>query len=94
MYAKRICGWSRGRISSPSGHKNCKLISLFFNEIGNYYDPTGQTYSRTASAKRDPILFGLINHSERLYYIADWEDELCDLTLDRIAERANIIQKL
>jgi hypothetical protein len=38
MYAKRICGWSRGCISSPSGHKNRKLISLFFNEIGNYVD--------------------------------------------------------
>jgi hypothetical protein len=25
-------------ISSPSGHKNRKLISLFFNEIGNYND--------------------------------------------------------
>ena len=36
MYTKRICGWSRGCISSPSGHKNRKLISLFFNEIGNY----------------------------------------------------------
>lgn len=72
----------------------CDELHVFDNYCVMYYDPTGQTYSRTASAKRDPILFGLINHSERLYYIADWEDELCDLTLDRIAERANIIQKL
>ena len=41
MYAKRICGWSRGCFSSPSGHKNCKLISLFFNEIGNYSTSEG-----------------------------------------------------
>lgn len=73
---------------------NCDDLHVFDNYCVMYYDPTGQTYSRTATAKRDPILFGVINHSERLYYIADWEDELCDLTLDRIAERANIIQKL
>lgn len=72
----------------------CDELHVFDNYCIMYYDPTGQTYGRTASAKRDPILFGLINHSERLYYIADWEDDLCDLTLDKIAERADIIKDL
>jgi len=29
---------------------------------------------------RDPILFGVIAESNRLYFIADWKDEFCDLT--------------
>lgn len=32
--------------------------------------------------KKDPILFGVIRGSKRLYYIADWIDDYCDLTLD------------
>lgn len=32
--------------------------------------------------KKDPILFGVIRGSRRLYYIADWIDDYCDLTLD------------
>ena len=72
----------------------CDDLHVFDNYCVIYYDPTGRTYASTATAKRDPILFGVINHSERLYYIADWEDDLCDLTLDKIAERADIIKEL
>lgn len=35
---------------------------------------------------RDPILFGIIRESDRLYFIADWEDEFCDLTFDEIVD--------
>jgi hypothetical protein len=38
------------------------------------------------SRMRDPILFGVIKESTRLYFIADWEDELCDLTFDEIVD--------
>jgi len=34
--------------------------------------------------KKDPILFGLIRGSRNLYYIADWIDEKCDLTLEKM----------
>lgn len=38
------------------------------------------------SRMRDPILFGRIHESSRLYFIADWEDEYCDLTFDDIID--------
>lgn len=72
----------------------CDEFHVFDNYCVMYYDPSGATYAKTSQAKRDPILFGLINHSEKLYYIADWEDEYCDLTLEDIAERANIVETI
>lgn len=35
---------------------------------------------------KDPILFGWIKECDRLYFIADWEDEYCDLTFDEIVD--------
>lgn len=35
---------------------------------------------------RDPILFGVIKESDRFYFIADWEDEHCDLTFDQMVD--------
>lgn len=31
-------------------------------------------------------MFGVINGSKKLYYVADWIDEYCDLTLDKVIE--------
>ena len=62
-------------------------LCVFDNYCVLYYDPEGRTYKATAKEKRDPILFGLINHSDKLYYIADWVDDKCDLTLEAIAEK-------
>lgn len=35
---------------------------------------------------RDPVLFGIIRESNRLYFIADWEDEYCDLTFEEMID--------
>lgn len=35
---------------------------------------------------RDPVLFGVIKESTRLYFIADWEDEYCDLTFEEMID--------
>lgn len=35
---------------------------------------------------KDPILFGVIKESNRLYFIADWEDEHCDLSFDELVD--------
>jgi hypothetical protein len=32
---------------------------------------------------KDPILFGVVKGTRNLYYIGDWIDEYCDLTLDK-----------
>ena len=36
---------------------------------------------------KDPVLFGTIKESNRLYYIASWDDEYCDLTFDEIVDK-------
>lgn len=39
------------------------------------------------SAMRDPVLFGCIQEKPgTLFFIADWEDETCDLTFDEMLE--------
>lgn len=38
------------------------------------------------AAMRDPVLFGVIKESNRLYFVADWEDEYCDLTFEEIID--------
>ncbi len=36
--------------------------------------------------EKDPILFGSFNGDSKYYFIADWVDEVCDLTLDLLVE--------
>ena len=39
------------------------------------------------SAMRDPVLFGQIKEApDMLFFVADWEDEFCDLTFDEMVE--------
>lgn len=58
-----------------------------------FTDYTGEAERTIAKEKRDkdPILFGCIHHPEReniptnrMYFIADWVDEYCDLTLEEL----------
>jgi hypothetical protein len=63
---------------------------VFDNYVVMHYDPAGKAAQLTQQEierKKDPILFGLIAGSRKLYYLGDWKDELCDLTLDQIADR-------
>lgn len=50
---------------------------------------------KEAARRRDPILFGLIKGSRKLYYIADWITEDDDLTLEKllstISSEANLV---
>ena len=52
-----------------------------------HMDPTGeQALSFSERIKRkDPILFGVSGYDDdRLFYITDWVDEVCDLTMDKL----------
>ena len=51
-----------------------KNISMIIN------DNTAMT-NEEIERKRDPILFGVIKDSNKLYYIDEWEDELCNLKI-------------
>lgn len=65
-------------------------LQVFDNYVILHYNPSGKAYKMTEEEKRikkDPILFGVIYGSNKLYYIADWVDEYCDLTWDQVVEK-------
>ena len=52
-----------------------------------HMDPTGEQALSFAERirKKDPILFGVSGYDDdRLFYITDWVDEVCDLTMDKL----------
>jgi len=57
---------------------------LFDGYVVVHTDPDDTSVMKTVEEKKDPILFGVIAESERFYFIADWKDKLCDLTMDTI----------
>lgn len=68
-------------------------LEVFDNYVILHYDPDMTGVEQTEEEKieevkkrQDPILFGVIADSKKLYYIADWIDEYCDLTWEQIAE--------
>ena len=72
-------------------------LLIFDNYCILHYDPEKKSYAQTieeqkreTQKRRDPILFGLIRGSNKLYYITDWVDEFCDLTLDKFVETLQI----
>lgn len=57
-----------------------------------FTDYTGEMERKVTKERmdKDPILFGTLQDGNgtmvnRFYYIGDWEDEYCDLTLDKMA---------
>jgi len=42
--------------------------------------------SEEKAKMKDPVLFGVIAETDRLYFIDDWEDEHCDLTFEEIVD--------
>ena len=68
-------------------------LEIFDNYVVLYYDPEGKVYKETAreeAKRKDPILFGLIAGSNKLYYITDWVDEYCDLTLEKFIDTIGV----
>ena len=54
-----------------------------------HYDPAAKSYAETQeeiAARHDPILFGILSGRNDLYFIGDWKDDFCDLTLDQVSE--------
>ena len=64
-------------------------LHVFDNYVIMHYDPNKEAYALTKEEiekKKDPILFGIIQGSDRLYFVGDWVDEVCDLTFDGLIE--------
>jgi len=64
-------------------------LGVFDNYTILTYDPNGKTYAETKEEedkRKDPIFFGVIKGSRKLYYIGDWVDDYCDLTLENFID--------
>lgn len=59
-----------------------------------FTDYTGEV-EKSVAKERDPILFGsfidrsIDEMSQRMYYLGDWIDEYCDLTLDKLVAQTD-----
>ena len=79
-----------GRIIPESIYETKKTVDerkIFDNYVILHYDPANNGEKMTTEEiekKKDPILFGVIKNSKKLYYIADWKDEYCELTLEEM----------
>lgn len=86
-----------------------KVTKDIFDEFYVVFtDYTGKVERQISKERRekDPILFGTFKNSdygvlvERFYYLGDWIDEYCDLTLDKMvtqmksAGKSKIVQKV
>ena len=69
-------------------------LLIFDNYVVLHYDPASAELLKkevqATEEKKDPILFGLIKGSNKLYFIDDWIDEFCDLTFDKLIEAIEI----
>lgn len=68
-------------------------MEVFDNYVVLSYDPNGKSYAKTVEERKkevekakDPILFGVISGSNKLYYIDDWIDDYCDLRFENVVE--------
>ena len=70
-----------------------KTKDLFDEFYVVFTDYTGAEERKVQKEKRykDPILFGAFknqrNVADRFYFLGDWVDEYCDLTLDKMIEQ-------
>lgn len=69
-------------------------VKPLFDELYVVFtDYTGKEERKVEKERRDkdPILFGVFkngsNVSDRFYFLGDWVDEYCDLTLDKMIEQ-------
>ena len=67
------------------------VLYIYYNEKTDV-DNKKKTVSELKTNKqkikeKDPILFGTLDYApDKLYFIADWIDEYCDLTLDKFVQ--------
>lgn len=79
-----------------------KTSKIFDEYYVLFTDYNGREEKKIAKERRerDPILFGVFKKgsilNDRLYYLGDWVDEYCDLTLEKLIAKAgdNIIKNI
>lgn len=75
--------------------KKKKEVEECFDEfwVYHYWNPEAgdvKTMDHEEREKmKDPVLFGKIKECDRMYFIAEWEDEYCDLSFEEIIDAIN-----
>lgn len=63
-------------------------------EIWHYWDESAKDVKRMTREEKekmkDPVMFGMFKGSDKMYFIAEWEDEYCNLTFK---EMTRVIMK-
>lgn len=65
-------------------------LNVFDNWVVLHYDPNGkrlqeiEVEEEEERRKRDPVLFGVIQGSNRLYFVADWTTDKDDITIAKV----------
>lgn len=75
-------------------YRYAKELNIFDKFLIVYTDYTGEARAKVEEELRekDPILLGVFIDGkeslsyDRMYFIADWEDEFCDLTLEKLIQ--------
>ena len=73
--------------------QEAKIFDRFYIVFTDYTDEVTKQVQEERKRK-DPILFGTFEHKiddiwdihDRFYFVGDWEDEYCDLTLTKMVE--------
>jgi len=67
--------------------KEADTLRIFDNYVVLHYDPKGKSFAETEKEveyRKDPILFGVIEGVRKLYFVGEWKDAECDLTMSEI----------
>lgn len=81
--------------------QKAKIMAVQKNKVFDDYWILYTDYTKEAPLKstkekvieKDPICFGTFKYApNRLYFICDWIDEYCDITLDKIVEKIDTIE--
>ena len=66
--------------------RKADALRVFDNWCVMHYDPDGSALRQMKDEewRRDPILFGLVVGSDRLYFVSDWTTGTDDLTVDKV----------
>lgn len=67
-------------------------LILHYDKENKHNDKTEKEKKIEKEKKKDPILFGVIKGSRKLYFIAEWIDEICDLQFKDIAKQLGVAE--
>ena len=62
------------------------IYHYYYEEIEKKLEKKQEMSAEEKSKMRDPVVFGYIKECDRLYFVAEWQDEYCDLSFEDIID--------